>query len=774
MTPAPHLSERQARTIGSSRLGAKRLSTTMASTLCAAAMSSIALITPAAAAQSTTDKPEASIDAAQTCAPIHMIYANGTFDSSTVDDPNSPRGFFGQLNDSIQAEARDKGLATRHLDGSLDTPITASAVNYNASAGGALLPGVNAKYAADATTYRESMTNGVEEAYRQVKEVAENCEDTLFGFGGYSQGAEVIETLARRIGDGKGPIDPDRVVGVALFASPSRQAGIDLKVDGDSAVRTGDTVEKTTEGLSEYPAPVGGGLSFDKSGSDGLGALEDRTVSWCLNGDIVCGLPVESDRIRTIIDAAEDADLTDPLATLDQLSQGVSQAVSATGVAGADIKTVDFGDEGFSLDDATPAVAQDDAEDAATTDADSTGSTGSTGSSNSETEESTTATTSDPAPSSSTPSTTSTPTPRDSDNTSGTAPGGSSTGSSAPAGPSPLQSLLNSARQTSAELETEDSYTSTGAYDVLDGVAGLADGAAGMITENLPDAPQAPAGSPQALAQQTAQDIGSRLMPALTDIGGMALGATVTTTKRTLTPQNLAQIAAAGVTAGPEAAGAVTLAKFTEQGRLLLTPENGSRFTTKALTSLQQQGLDDSEIAELSVTLANWKSLNEHVEYTNRPMMADGRTASAATADWIVAAAQDAGASAPQTTTATAPSQAPGSETGAESADGSGEVPAELGESTSRVDFDTQAASDALAEFTTAETDTTSSASQSASSSESSSESSSTSRASEDSTDESATDESAEPSEATEDAEEDAESSATSADTTANKEDYAR
>ncbi len=769
MTTASHLSESQVRTTGSSRLGAKRISSTMASTLCAAAISSIALITPATAAESTTDAPKASIDAAQTCAPIHMIYANGTFDSSTVDDPNSPRGFFGQLNDSIQAEARDKGLATRHLDGSLDTPITASAVNYNASAGGALLPGVNAKYAADATTYRESMTNGVEEAYRQVKEVAENCEDTQFGFAGYSQGAEVIETLARRIGDGKGPIDPDRVVGVALFASPSRQAGIDLKVDGDSAVRTGDTVEKTTEGLSEYPAPVGGGLSFDKSGTDGLGALEDRTVSWCLNGDIVCGLPVESDRIRTIIDAAEDADLTDPVATLDQLSQGVSQAVSATGVAGADIKTVDFGDEGFSLDDATPAVAQADSEDADTTgddDADTTDADSSDGS-DSDAQQSTSATTSDPAPSSSSPSATSTTAPRGSGSTSGTAPGGSSAGSSAPAGPSPLQSLLNSARQTSAELETEDSYTSTGAYDVLDGVAGLADGAAGMIAENLPDAPQAPAGSPQARAQQTAQDIGSRLMPALTDIGGMALGATVTTTKRTLTPQNLAQIAAAGVTAGPEAAGAVTLAKFTEQGRLLLTPENASRFTTKALTSLQQEGLDDSEIAELSVTLANWKSLNEHVEYTNRPMMADGRTAAAATADWVVAAAQDAGASAPQTTTATATSQAPGSETGAEPGEDPGDVAVELGESTSRVDFDTQAASDALAEFTTAETETTSTASESASSTESSSASST----SEDSTDESATDESAEPSEATEDTEDDAGASATRADTTANKED---
>lgn len=717
---------------------------------CAALISTLTIISTASTATAApTDTEQASeqaseqgsarLDAAGKCAELHVVYANGTFDSSTVDDPNNPRGFFGQLNNTIQADARAQGLATRELDGTLNSPITASAVNYNASAGGALLPGVNAKYAADATTYRESMTNGVQQAVNQIRQVAQSCDDTLFMLAGYSQGAEVIETVARRIGHGKGPVDADRVVGVSLFASPTRQADLPQQAAGNSSVSTGENVEKVTEGLAEYPTPAGGGLSVDKSGAGDLGELADRTVSWCLNGDLVCGLPVDSDEVRSIVDAAEDADLTDPVETLQQLSDGVAQAVSAEGVSTAAVDTVDFGEDGFSLEDTTPADPtdtgntdtggdtddndgavqaeqgeQDDSTDQSTDPSDSTAETSPE---SSESSESSVPSTSDDSSSSATvePSASSTAAQPGIETPGGA--GGARSAGSAAGNPGPgiaagasasLQALLDSARATSAQLETSDSYSSTGAYNALDGIASLADRAAAMLDEQL-DAQldahgltdgSAPEGSPPAMGAQAAQatgQIGARLVPALTEIGGMALGATITTAKRTLTPTNLSQIAAAGVTAGPQAAGAVTLAKFTEQGSLLLTPENASRFSARALSALQLQGLDEADIAKLAVSLANWKSLNEHTEYTNRPVMPDGRTAAQVTADWTIAAARDAGATGdtPSTTSSTAGDADRDSDRDADASSGT-DRPA-LGETSTHGDYDTAAAEKAIA-----------------------------------------------------------------------------
>lgn len=624
------------------------------------------------------DSEGASIDAAGQCSPIHMVMANGTFDSAVTNDPNSDKGFFGNVYKQVDSAASDSGM--QGDDGA--PAVSRSYVNYHAAAGGAVLPGAGMEHAVDAPSYRDSMNGGVEEALRQISEVAENCEDTDFVLAGYSQGAEVIENAARQIGNGDGPVDPERVVGVSLFASPTRQAEELLHVGGGDAVTTrGEATEQATTGLSGYPTPAGGGLSFDKTGTADFGELADDTVSWCLNGDLVCGLPIESEAIRTIVDGAEDADLSDPVKTLEELSDGISQAMIATDVGTSDVSTVDFGEDGFSLDGATPATGDSEQADD-TTDAEPSAdaseapqSAASEPASPTSDEASTSGESSTPEE---TPSATQAAEPTD-DEPTPSAPNTAADGDPAPAEPparvnplAGLQPFLDSARETSAELESGDNDSSEMAYDLLDGGAEMLQD----VVPDMPAIPRAEEGTPGAAVQ----NVGDRLMPALTDIGGMALGAAVTTTKRTLTPENLTQIASAGVTAGPEAAGAVTMAKFAESGQVLLQPEHTSMFSRRAMNSLSEHDLIEGELAEIAVSLANWESINAHTEYGNRSMMPDGRTAIDATVDWVLATAQDAGA---------------GGELPADS-DESGVV-GSLGESILDVEYDTDAATDALA-----------------------------------------------------------------------------
>ena len=205
------------------------------------------------------------------------------------------------------------------------------------------------------------------------------------------------------------------------------------------------------------------------------------------------------------------------------------------------------------------------------------------------------------------------------------------------------------------------------------------------MQDALPELPPVPRAEEGTVAAEV-QNVGDRLMPALTEIGGMALGAAVTTTKRTLTPENMAQIAAAGVTAGPEAAGAVTMARFAEEGQVLLQPEYASIFTRRAMNSMAEHELVEGDIADMAVTLANWQSLNEHAEYSSRSMMPDGRTAVDATVDWVVASALDAGADGDSDTSSSR------SDNG---------IVGPLGESILDVDYDTDAANDALSSLLT-------------------------------------------------------------------------
>lgn len=175
-------------------------------------------------------------------------------------------------------------------------------------------------------------------------------------------------------------------------------------------------------------------------------------------------------------------------------------------------------------------------------------------------------------------------------------------------------------------------------------------------------------------------------------LGGMALGAGITVARKTLTPENLAQIAVAGVGGGPQAAAAVAGAKLSESAMSLLEPGTATGYARQTLHILQDNGIPVPEQAEMAVSLASWLSTSEHNAYADRPVLPDGRTPAAATTDWVEAITADLSESdspSPSTESTTTSSDDGASDQLAE---------AERGiDALDRVDFDSDKATKALA-----------------------------------------------------------------------------
>ncbi|MEL4163064.1 cutinase family protein [Corynebacterium bovis] len=291
------------------------------------------------------------------CSPLHIVFVNGSFDSNPDFDPDQDQGFFGKvfskISDRINSQAwqgpvSDASLIrpaqtreevpnsisaarTPHVLSDTETTplISRSYVNYPATVGGFFIPGDPQANPGSTTSYIESINIGLERAVEQLEDVATRCPKAKLGLMGYSQGAEITSAITKRIGAGLGPISADRLALSILFGNPTRAAAIPTQVLGNDAVGVGD-VYQATKGLSSYRVAAGGGLSFDKTQIPNYGSVADRTVSWCLNGDIVCGLPFDSTLARALVGIVENVDLGDPIRTVERIAGYLSQALESS------------------------------------------------------------------------------------------------------------------------------------------------------------------------------------------------------------------------------------------------------------------------------------------------------------------------------------------------------------------------------------------------------------------------------------------------------------
>jgi hypothetical protein len=128
---------------------------------------------------------------------------------------------------------------------------------------------------------------------------------------GFSQGAVIAGDMASDIGNGRGPVDADLVLGVTLIADGRRQDNVGQDIgpnpDGQGAEIT----------LHEVPTLSALGLTMTGPRPGGFGMLNDRTNEICAAGDLICAAPESAFNI------------TELPRTLEVLSGGAGQPVHA-------------------------------------------------------------------------------------------------------------------------------------------------------------------------------------------------------------------------------------------------------------------------------------------------------------------------------------------------------------------------------------------------------------------------------------------------------------
>ena len=75
-------------------------------------------------------------------------------------------------------------------------------------------------------SYNDSRAEGAQNAVKAMTDMNNRCPLTSYVLVGFSQGAVIAGDIASDIGNGRGPVDADLVLGVTLIADGRRQTGV--------------------------------------------------------------------------------------------------------------------------------------------------------------------------------------------------------------------------------------------------------------------------------------------------------------------------------------------------------------------------------------------------------------------------------------------------------------------------------------------------------------------------------------------------------------------
>ncbi|MBU8807732.1 carboxylesterase Culp6 [Mycolicibacterium goodii] len=219
----------------------------------------------------TTRKPRPEFQSAD-CPDVMMVSIPGTWESSPTDDPFNPTQFPLSLMSNIS-----KPLAEQFGPQRLQVytvPYTAQFHN---------------PFAADKQmSYNDSRAEGMRTTVKAMTDMNDRCPLTSYVIAGFSQGAVIAGDIASDIGNGRGPVDEDLVLGVTLIADGRREMGVGQDV-GPNPVGQGAEIT-----LHEVPALSALGLTMTGPRPGGFGALNNRTNQICGAGDLICSAPEQA------------------------------------------------------------------------------------------------------------------------------------------------------------------------------------------------------------------------------------------------------------------------------------------------------------------------------------------------------------------------------------------------------------------------------------------------------------------------------------------------
>src|ERR1700752_4636272 len=134
-------------------------------------------------------------------------------------------------------------------------------------------------------SYNESRAEGTRAAVKAMTDMNNRCPLTSYVLVGFSQGAVIAGDIASDVGNGRGPVDEDLVLGVTVIADGRRQDNVGQDIgpnpDGQGAEIT----------LHEVPTLSALGWTMTGPRPGGFGALTDRTNEICAPGALICAAP---------------------------------------------------------------------------------------------------------------------------------------------------------------------------------------------------------------------------------------------------------------------------------------------------------------------------------------------------------------------------------------------------------------------------------------------------------------------------------------------------
>jgi hypothetical protein len=239
-------------------------------------------------------KPRPAVQDAS-CPDVEMVAIPGTWESSPTDDPLNPGQFPIALLLNVTRPIQQQFGPDR---------VQVYTVPYTAQFH-------NPLSADKQMSYNESRKEGAAATIRAMTEMNNRCPLTSYVLVGFSQGAVIAGDIASDIGNGRGPVDEDLVLGVTLIADGRRQPGVGQEIGPNPP---GQGAEIT---LKEIPTLSALGLTMSGERPGGFGALNNRANQICAPGDLICSAPQSAFSITNLP------------RTLDVLTAGAGQPIHA-------------------------------------------------------------------------------------------------------------------------------------------------------------------------------------------------------------------------------------------------------------------------------------------------------------------------------------------------------------------------------------------------------------------------------------------------------------
>jgi hypothetical protein len=212
------------------------------------------------------------------CPDVQVVSIPGTWESSPQLDPFNPTQFPIALLLNVTNPIRQQFDNSR---------VEVYTVPYTAQ--------FHNPFAADKQmSYNDSRAEGFHNTVKAMSDMNNRCPLTSYVIVGFSQGAVIGGDIASDIGNGRGPVDEDLVLGVTLIADGRRQEQVGQDIGPNPP---GQGAEIT---LHEVPMLNEFGLDMTGPRPGGFGMLNDRVNEICAPGDLICSAPQQAFNITEL------------------------------------------------------------------------------------------------------------------------------------------------------------------------------------------------------------------------------------------------------------------------------------------------------------------------------------------------------------------------------------------------------------------------------------------------------------------------------------------